>query len=143
MNLKIELRCIPFPLIILEMFLQLNWSPPVVNSVDWTYFGKAHTCPYKLPQLTVHVRAQTKHEVKGIVCRPPRQDCLEEQIWGRVQKKCCCFERPNENSGLHHPKMEEVRNHLNPIEHLWRDLKMAVPHFPSNLMELERCCKEE
>ncbi|KAG2468538.1 TCB1 transposase, partial [Polypterus senegalus] len=33
---------------------------------------------------------------------------------------------------------------LNPIEHLWRDLKMAVHrHFSSNLMELERCCKDE
>ncbi|KAG2466802.1 TC1A transposase, partial [Polypterus senegalus] len=33
---------------------------------------------------------------------------------------------------------------LNPIEHLWRDLKMAVHRrFPSNPMELERCCKEE
>ncbi|KAG2469811.1 TCB1 transposase, partial [Polypterus senegalus] len=33
---------------------------------------------------------------------------------------------------------------LNPIEHLWRDLKMAVQRrFPSNLIELERCCKEE
>ena len=33
---------------------------------------------------------------------------------------------------------------LNPIEHLWRDLNIAVhPRFPSNLMELERCCKEE
>ncbi|KAG2458274.1 TCB1 transposase, partial [Polypterus senegalus] len=33
---------------------------------------------------------------------------------------------------------------LNPIEHLWRDLKMAVHRrFPSNLMELERCCQEE
>ncbi|KAG2463250.1 TCB1 transposase, partial [Polypterus senegalus] len=33
---------------------------------------------------------------------------------------------------------------LNPIKHLWRDLKMAVHrHFPSNMMELERCCKEE
>ena len=33
---------------------------------------------------------------------------------------------------------------LNPIEHLWRDLKMAVhQRFPSNLMDLERCCKEE
>ncbi|KAI3352304.1 hypothetical protein L3Q82_005180 [Scortum barcoo] len=33
---------------------------------------------------------------------------------------------------------------MNPIEHLWRDLKMAVHRrFPSNLMELERCCKEE
>uniref|UniRef100_A0A8C4RNL8 Transposase n=1 Tax=Erpetoichthys calabaricus TaxID=27687 RepID=A0A8C4RNL8_ERPCA len=33
---------------------------------------------------------------------------------------------------------------LNPIEHLWRDFKMAVHRrFPSNLMEFERCCKEE
>ncbi|KAG2469857.1 TCB1 transposase, partial [Polypterus senegalus] len=34
--------------------------------------------------------------------------------------------------------------HLHPIKHLWRDLKMAVHRrFPFNLMELERCCKEE
>ncbi|KAG2470934.1 TCB1 transposase, partial [Polypterus senegalus] len=33
---------------------------------------------------------------------------------------------------------------LNPIEHLWRDLKMAVHRrFPSNLKELEKRCKEE
>ncbi|KAG2455383.1 TC1A transposase, partial [Polypterus senegalus] len=33
---------------------------------------------------------------------------------------------------------------LNPIEHLWRDLKMAAERrFPSNLKELKRCCKEE
>ena len=33
---------------------------------------------------------------------------------------------------------------LNPIEDLWRDLKMAVHRrSPSNLMELERICKEE
>ena len=33
---------------------------------------------------------------------------------------------------------------LNPIEHLWRDLKMAVHRrSPSNLMELERFYKEE
>ncbi|KAK3542723.1 hypothetical protein QTP70_000093 [Hemibagrus guttatus] len=33
---------------------------------------------------------------------------------------------------------------LNPIEHLWRDLKVAVHRrSPSNLMELERSCKEE
>ncbi|KAG2467625.1 TCB1 transposase, partial [Polypterus senegalus] len=36
------------------------------------------------------------------------------------------------------------RPDLNPIEQFWRDLKMAVHRrFPSNLMELERCCKEE
>jgi hypothetical protein len=33
---------------------------------------------------------------------------------------------------------------LNPIEHLWRDRKIAVQrHSPSNLTELERICREE
>ena len=33
---------------------------------------------------------------------------------------------------------------LNPIEPLWRDLKMAVQLYsPSNLTELERICREE
>ena len=33
---------------------------------------------------------------------------------------------------------------MNPIEHLWRDLKIAVPQCsPSNLAELERICSEE
>ena len=33
---------------------------------------------------------------------------------------------------------------LNPIEHLWRDLKIAVQRrSPSDLTELERICREE
>ena len=33
---------------------------------------------------------------------------------------------------------------LNLIEHLWRDLKIAMPHCsPSNPTELERICREE
>ena len=32
MRLEIELGSILFPMIILEMFLQLHWSPPVVKS---------------------------------------------------------------------------------------------------------------
>ena len=33
---------------------------------------------------------------------------------------------------------------LNPIEHLWRDLKIAEErHSPSNLTELEKICREE
>uniref|UniRef100_A0AAZ3RL64 Tc1-like transposase DDE domain-containing protein n=1 Tax=Oncorhynchus tshawytscha TaxID=74940 RepID=A0AAZ3RL64_ONCTS len=33
---------------------------------------------------------------------------------------------------------------LNPIEHLYRDLKVAVQQrYPSNLTELERICREE
>uniref|UniRef100_A0A9J7YZD2 Tc1-like transposase DDE domain-containing protein n=1 Tax=Cyprinus carpio carpio TaxID=630221 RepID=A0A9J7YZD2_CYPCA len=47
-----------------------------------------------------------------------------------------------------HIKVMEWPSHqspdLNPIEHLWRDLKMAVhQRLPSNLTELERICKEE
>ena len=56
MRLEFELRYSLFPLIMLEMFLQLEWSQPVVNSIDWTSFGKAHTCLYNVPQLTVNVR---------------------------------------------------------------------------------------
>jgi hypothetical protein len=42
MRLEIELRCILFPLITLEMFLQLDWSPHVVNSIDWIWLER-HT----------------------------------------------------------------------------------------------------
>uniref|UniRef100_A0A8C4T958 Regulatory factor X, 1b (influences HLA class II expression) n=1 Tax=Erpetoichthys calabaricus TaxID=27687 RepID=A0A8C4T958_ERPCA len=40
-------------------------------------------------------------EVSGAILG--QQDCLEVQIWGRLQKHFCCFEGPNEHSGLHHP----------------------------------------
>ena len=60
MRLEIELRGILFPLIILEMLLQLYWSPPVVISIDWTLFGKAHTCLYKGP--TVDSACQSKNQ---------------------------------------------------------------------------------
>ena len=33
---------------------------------------------------------------------------------------------------------------MNPIKHLWRDLKIAVQRrSPSNLTDLERICREE
>ena len=60
MRLEIELRCILFTLIILEMFLQLDWSPPVLNSIDRTWFGKSHNCLYKVPQLIV--QSQSKNQ---------------------------------------------------------------------------------
>ena len=30
----------------LRCFLHHDWSPPVVNSIDWTWFGKSQTCLY-------------------------------------------------------------------------------------------------
>lgn len=78
MNLKMELRY--FPLIILEIFLQP----------------------------TVHVRAQTKHEGEGIICRPLRQDCLEAHF--------CCFEGPNKHSCL-------LASHLSLPDVTWRTIR--------------------
>ena len=57
MTLEIDLKCILGSS--LKVFLQLDWSPPVVNAIDWTWFGKAHTCLYKVPQLTEYVRSKT------------------------------------------------------------------------------------
>ena len=79
-----------------------DWSPPVVNSIDWTWFGKAHTCLYKFPQLTVHVRAKTKPWGRRNCSRAPKQDCVKGKIWERFPKNVCSIEGPQEHSGLHH-----------------------------------------
>ena len=113
MRLEIELRCILFPLITLEMFLQLDWSPPpVVNWIDWTWFGKAHICLYKRSHSWQCMSEQKqRHEAEGIVRRAPRQACAEAQIWGRVPKYFCIIEGPQEHCGLIILKMEEDWNH--------------------------------
>jgi hypothetical protein len=36
MGIEFELKRILFPLNILEMFLQLDWSAAAVNAIDWT-----------------------------------------------------------------------------------------------------------
>lgn len=56
----LKLRCLIFLLLIFEMFLHLDWSPPVVNWIDWTWFGKAYTCLYKVWQLMMHIKTITK-----------------------------------------------------------------------------------
>ncbi len=75
---EIYLRCLPFLLIIAEMFLHLDWSPPVIGP-DL----ERHT-PLKrwvkASQLTMHIRAKTKP------CRAQIQDCFEAQIWERLKK---------------------------------------------------------
>ncbi len=62
----------------------------VFDYTDWTWLGKPHTCLYKTLQLTVHVRANENHEVKGTAWRAQRQNCGKAQIWPRLQKKFCC-----------------------------------------------------
>ncbi len=85
-----SVKCCPFLLIILEMVLHLHLSPAVFDYTDWTWLGKPHTCLYKTLQLTVPVRANENHEVKGTAWRAQRQNCGKAQIWPRLQKKFCC-----------------------------------------------------
>ncbi len=67
------------------MVLHLHLSPAVFDYTDWTWLGKPHTCLYKTLQLTVHVRANENHEVKGTAWRAQRQNCGKAQIWPRLQ----------------------------------------------------------
>lgn len=41
-QLQVEFSCILFPLILPGMLLQLNWSPPVLDSADWTVGLRCH-----------------------------------------------------------------------------------------------------
>lgn len=44
------------------------------------------------------------HDVQKIVCRHPRQDCVEAQIWGRTHRNVCSIKGPSEHSDLHKMK---------------------------------------
>lgn len=75
-NPKTELRCIP--LIILQMFLQLHWTPSVVNSVDWTWFGKAPACLYKVPCW----RCMSEHK-PGVKSKESSANLPDRFVWRR------------------------------------------------------------
>ena len=61
----------------------------------------------------------------------PKHTAKTTQEWLR-NKSLNVLEWPSQNSDL------------NPIEHLWRDLKIPVQRrSPSNMTELERICREE
>ena len=61
----------------------------------------------------------------------PKHTAKKTKEWLR-DKSLDVLERPSQSPDL------------NPIEHLWKDLKVAVHRrFPSNFTELERMCKEE
>ncbi len=74
--------------------LHLHLSPAVFDYTDWTWLGKPHTCLYKTLQLTVHVRANENHEVKGTAWRAQRQNCGKAQIWPRLQKNSAALKVP-------------------------------------------------
>ncbi len=76
------------------MVLHLHLSPAVFDYTDWTWLGKPHTCLYKTLQLTVHVRANENHEVKGTAWRAQRQNCGKAQIWPRLQNISAALKVP-------------------------------------------------
>ena len=76
-------RCILFPLIILEMFLQLD----LVNSIDWKLFGKAHTCLYKVPQLTVQCLRKNKATRSKELSIEPRDRIVSRHRSGEGYQK--------------------------------------------------------
>lgn len=43
----------------------LDWSPPAVNSTDWTWKG-THTCLHQVSQLTMHIAVCTPNQVYAI-----------------------------------------------------------------------------
>lgn len=125
MRLKIELSCILFPLMNLEMSLQLNLSPSVGNSLDWTWTRTQRP-------LSQRSRAPLWREEK----LPEGQPSLQRWgLYGRVTKR----KLPKELLQTTTPWTSLIGPasgpDWNPIEHLWRDLE-------TNLTELERCCKE-
>ena len=93
MRLEIELRCILFPLIILEMFLQFGvhlWCIQLIGhdlERHTPVYIRSHSCQCMSEQ-------NPSREVKGIVRREPRQDCVKTKIWGRVPKHFCSIEGP-------------------------------------------------
>ncbi len=76
------------------MVLHLHLSPAVLDYTDWTWLGKPHTCLYKTLQLTVHVRANENHEVKGTAWRAQRQNCGKAQICPRLKKNSAALKVP-------------------------------------------------
>ncbi len=56
---------------------KLNWLDMIWKSTDLSIKCPIHKCTSE---------QKPSHEVKGTACRAQRQDCIEAQIWGRLQK---------------------------------------------------------
>ncbi len=76
------------------MVLHLHLSPAVFDYADWTWLGKPHTCLYKTLQLTVHVRANENHEVKGTAWRAQRQNCGKARSGQGYKKNSAALKVP-------------------------------------------------
>ena len=65
---------------------EVKWSPLVVNSTEWPWFGKANTCCYKVS--TAGNASKSKNQAMRLKKLPAglRQDCVKAQSWRRLQR---------------------------------------------------------
>uniref|UniRef100_A0A7N9AQB8 Transposase n=1 Tax=Mastacembelus armatus TaxID=205130 RepID=A0A7N9AQB8_9TELE len=139
----------------------------------WTKPGTAHYLPNTIPTVKhgggsimlwgCFSAAGTGRlvAIEGKMNVAKYRDILEENLFQSAQDlrlgRRFTFQQDNDPKHTAKITKEWLRNNsvtvldwpsqspdLNPIEHLWRDLKMAVhQRSPSNLTELERICEEE
>ena len=83
-----------------SLSLQLDWSPPVANSIVWTWFWKKHTCLSKVPQLTEQSRIYTMKFKKLSVDLWDR--IVVRHVSGEGYKTIARVLKVSKSKGLHH-----------------------------------------
>ncbi len=114
------------------MVLHLHLSPAVFDYTDWTWLGKPHTCLYKTLQLTVHVRANENHEVKGTAWRAWRPLLSARHMKARMEfaKKHLKDSKMVTNKILWSDETKIELFGLNSKRYVWR--KPGTAHHLSN-----------
>ena len=74
----------------------VHWLESTCGKFNWLdmIWKGTHVC--KVHSWQCMSEQKPSHEVKGIVRRAPRKDCVEAQIWGRIPKHFCSIEGPQE-----------------------------------------------
>uniref|UniRef100_A0A7N8X4M4 Spectrin repeat containing, nuclear envelope family member 3 n=1 Tax=Mastacembelus armatus TaxID=205130 RepID=A0A7N8X4M4_9TELE len=134
-------------LMIMKQKLESFHSP----SGDWTIDGRQNEAERVLgefPEKEIQLQ-QMEAQGQGVLERTSDEGQVHitrdmkrlRESWLHTAKITKEWLRNNSVTVLDWPSQSPDRN---PIEHLWRDLKMDVhQRSPSNLTELERICKEE
>ncbi len=134
------------------MVLHLHLSPAVFDYTDWTWLGKPHTCLYKTLQLTVHVRANENHEVKGTAWRAQRQNVARHRSGQGYKKISAALKVPKSTVAsiiLKWKTFGTTRTHPRagrPAKLSYRGRRALVREVKKNpkitVAELQRCIRE-
>lgn len=113
-------RCVLFASVILEIYLELSWSPPVTIWTDWTYFAKAHRI-CKGHNLHCIIRTKTKSWSP--------KNCLwisVIKLWwgnncGKAIKQFLRLRVSQDHSDHGNFEMEEDWHHPEPSSAIWQN----------------------